>query len=72
MTKPQNNEEQKSRVDSVHGGQVVENITEDELVSVNDAECKHEKLVLDPTEKDFRAFMCANPNCGVVVLYNKQ
>lgn len=64
--------EQPSRVDKSHGGQIVEAVAPEDLESFNDAECKHEKVVRDPSEKDFVAFMCASPACNVVVLYNKQ
>lgn len=56
---------------TTHGGELVEAVAPEELESVNDAECKHEKLVRDETETDFNAFVCANPNCGVVVLFDK-
>lgn len=59
------------RVKSTHGGELVDAIAPEELISVNDADCKHEKLVRDETETDFIAFMCANPNCGEVMLYDK-
>ena len=59
------------KVTAKHGGKVVETISEDELISVQDSNCKHEKLVRDPSEDEFNAFMCANPNCGVVVLFDK-
>lgn len=59
------------KVTAKHGGKVVEAISEDELISVNDAECKHKNLVRDPSEKDFNAFMCDNPNCSVVVLFDR-
>jgi hypothetical protein len=61
-----------SRVDKTHGGEIVEAIAPEDLVSVNDTDCKHENLVRDASETEFNAFMCANPNCGVVVLYDKQ
>lgn len=64
-------EERPDRVTKTHGGQVVEAISLDELESVNDAECKHEKLVRDESETDFLAFVCANPKCSEVVLFNK-
>lgn len=60
------------RVTKVHGGQVAESISVDELESFNDADCKHEKLVRDPSETEFNAFICANPNCSEVVLFNKK
>lgn len=60
-----------SRVNKTHGGELVEAIAPEDLESFNDASCKHEKMVRDPSEKDFIAFMCANPDCNVVVLYNR-
>lgn len=63
--------EQPDRVTKEHGGEVVEAIAAEELVPVNDAKCKHEKLVRDESEKDFIAFACANQKCGEVVLFDK-
>jgi hypothetical protein len=74
MTKSNSREEDKeipSRVDKVHGGEIVEAVSPDELESFNDADCKHEKLVRDESETDFKAFMCANPLCNEVMLYDK-
>lgn len=59
------------RVTKTHGGQIVQAIAPEELESFNDAECKHEKLVRDESETEFNAFVCANPKCGEVVLFNK-
>lgn len=59
------------KVTAKHGGKVVESISEDELISVNDSECKHKSLTRDPTEKQWNAFICDNPNCAVVVIYDK-
>ena len=64
--------ENPGRVTSTHGGELVEAIAPEELVSVHDSACKHEKLVRDETETDFNAFMCANPDCGEVMLYDKE
>lgn len=63
--------EQPSRVDKVHGGVIVESIVTSSLQSFNDADCKHLKLVPDDSETDFQAFVCANPNCNEVMLYDK-
>jgi hypothetical protein len=60
-----------SRVTKTHGGQTVESIAPEDLESLNDAECKHEKLVRDETETDYNAFVCANPKCSEVVLFSK-
>lgn len=60
-----------SRIDKVHGGELVEAIAPQDLISFNDADCKHEKLVRDPSEKDFNAFVCANEKCGEVLLFYK-
>lgn len=64
--------ESPSRVTKVHGGQTVESISPENLESFNDSECKHEKLVRDESETDFVAFMCANPLCNEVMLYDKE
>ena len=78
MTKSNSKEEDErrataapDRVTKTHGGELVEAISPEDLVSFNDADCKHDKLVLDPTETDFKAFMCANPLCNEVMLYDK-
>lgn len=60
-----------SRMGETHGGEVVEAIAPEELVTVNDAECKHDNLTRDESETDFVAFTCDNPACGVVVLYKQ-
>lgn len=60
------------RVTQEHGGDLVEAISEDDVLSVNDADCKHLRLVRDYTETDFIAFSCDNEKCGVVILYNKK
>lgn len=59
------------RITKTHGGQIVQAIAPEELESFNDSECKHEKLVRDESETEFNAFVCANPNCNEVVLFNK-
>lgn len=59
------------KVTAKHGGKVVETVSKDELVSFNDSECKHVTLIRDPSETEFNAFMCSNPNCAVVVIYEK-
>jgi len=58
-------------METTHGGELVEAIAPEELQPVNDASCKHENLVPDPTETDFNAFTCANEKCGVVLLFDK-
>ncbi len=60
-----------SRMSKTHGGTTVESISPEDLESMNDADCKHEKLVRDETETEFNAFICANPKCNEVVLFNK-
>lgn len=60
------------RVTRVHGGKVVETISQEDLISVNDADCVHERLLRDYSEEDYIAFTCANPNCGEVVLFSKE
>lgn len=64
-------DEAPDRVTKEHGGELVEAISEEELSLVNDPKCKHVKLVRDPSEKDFNAFICSNADCGVVVLFDK-
>lgn len=65
------NQERMDRVTTAHGGQVVESIAPEDLESFNDADCKHEKLIRDDSETDFAAFMCANPLCNEIMLYDK-
>lgn len=57
----------KLRVERVHGGDNVEEI--DTLELINDPTCKHISMSRDYTEKDFIAFVCDNPKCGMVKLY---
>lgn len=73
MTKNQPKEEPKkqSRVDETHGGELLEAISPEDLESFNDPDCKHERLVRDASETEFNAFMCSNPKCNIVVLYDK-
>lgn len=61
-------EEPKPRVDSVHGGNIVEAISSPELM--NNPECEHDWL-LDPTETDFVAYKCSKEDCGEVAIYDK-
>ena len=56
------------RVDTVHGGTVVEQIEKPQ--PMNDPDCVHE-WEIDPTETDFLAYMCIKNECGIVVLYDK-
>lgn len=60
----------KLRVERKHGGDNVEEITLASLVSVNDVSCKHEKLIPDPTETLGDAYLCANPDCAQVFIYD--
>lgn len=60
-----------SRMSKAHGGEVVESIAPEELESFNDDECKHERLVRDETETEWNAFVCTNPKCNEVVLFDK-
>ena len=57
----------KLRVEKVHGGTNVEEIETLELI--NDPTCKHISMSRDYTETDFIAFVCDNPKCGMVKLY---
>lgn len=63
--------DKQSRVNKTHGGEMVEAIAQEDLESFNDADCKHQTLILDPSETEFRAFVCANPKCSEVVLFKK-
>lgn len=71
MTKKPAEPKPQSRVDKAHGGDMVEAIATEDLESFNDSDCKHAKTVPDPSETEFKAYMCANPACNVVVLYKK-
>lgn len=78
MTKSQSKSEDaerlkgaQDRVSKEHGGELVEAISPEELTLMNDTECKHDKLIRDPSETEFNAFICANDKCGRVVLFNK-
>lgn len=61
-----------NRVSKIHGGKLVEAISPEDLESFNDTECKHVTLIRDPSETEFIAFICSNPKCSEVVLYNKE
>lgn len=52
-------------------GETVEVVEAKDLVSVNDADCQHDMMHRDYTETDFIAFVCDNPNCGIVKLFDK-
>lgn len=54
-----------------HGGELVEAISIDDLITINDPSCQHETMVRDFSEEDYLAFKCKNPNCGVVKLFDK-
>ena len=60
--------EHKSRVDSVHGGKIVEIIETPE--PMNNPDCEH-VWEIDPTETDFIAYMCIKEDCGMIALYDK-
>lgn len=60
-----------SRMSKAHGGVAVESVAPEDLESMNDAECKHERLLRDETETEFNAFVCANEKCNEVVLFKK-
>lgn len=59
----------KLRVESKHGGDNVEEIETPEFIS-NTSGHEH-NWVLDETETDFVAYVCAVSRCGAVVLYDK-
>ena len=58
-----------SRINKVHGGELVEAISVEGLVLMNDPECKHETMIPDPTETLGTAYVCATPKCGIVAIY---
>lgn len=60
-----------TRMGKTHGGETVHSVAPEDLESFNDANCKHPNLVRDPTETEFNAFVCDNPDCNEVVVYNK-
>ena len=66
----------KSRVDLVHGGEVVESVAPEDLVSFNDATCKHENLVREDGDSgfddDMNTFLCANSKCNEVFILPRQ
>lgn len=64
-------ERNQSRVNRSHGGNLLEAVAPEELEPMNDTECVHETAIRDFTEKDFIAFKCANPRCGLVRLFEK-
>ena len=73
-TRAEDSESLKSAPDKVtakHGGKVVETVSKEELISVNDSECKHKNLVRDHSETEWNAFMCDNPNCAIIVIFDK-
>jgi len=73
-TRREDSESLKSQPDKVtakHGGKVVETVSKDELISVNDSDCKHKNLVRDPSETEWNAFMCDNPNCAIIVIFDR-
>lgn len=57
------------RVESVHGGSNVEEISKPEPIS--DTSYHEHNWVIDSSEKDFTAYMCDDNRCGAVVLYDK-
>lgn len=61
-----------TRMSKTHGGITVESIAPEELEPMNDADCKHERLIRDETETAYNAFICANEKCSEVVLFDKQ
>lgn len=61
--------EKKLRVEKVHGGENVEEV--ENVVLINEPDCPHTSMTLDPTETDFIAYVCDNPKCAMVKLYNK-
>lgn len=64
----ENSPPRKLRVERKHGGENVEEILEEDIISVNDADCKHESMSRDMTETDFVAYQCDNYDCGMVYI----
>lgn len=64
-------ERNQSRVNRSHGGNMVEAIAPEELEPMNEPNCPHTTATRDHSETDFIAFVCDNPKCGLVVLYDK-
>ena len=78
MTKSQSKEEDdrrskfsKGRMETEHGGETVEAIALTDLESFNDADCKHDNLVRDPSETEWNAFICANMKCNEIAIFEK-
>lgn len=61
--------QKKFRVEKVHGGENVEEI--DTLIRINEPDCPHTSMSRDHSETEFIAFICDNPQCGIVKLFNK-
>lgn len=55
-----------SRMNKTHGGELVEAISVEDLVLMNDPNCTHDVMVRDPSETIGIAFVCKNPKCGIV------
>lgn len=68
---PPNNKPSLSRLEKEHGGELLEAVSADELVSVNNPDCKHEKLIRDESETEFTAFTCASEDCNEVFIFAK-
>lgn len=66
----------KSRVDTAHGGELVETIAPEQIVSVHDSSCTHENLIREDSDGGFddnmNTFVCANPSCAEVFILPKQ
>lgn len=60
-----------SRISKTHGGDFVDAIAPEEMVSFNDAECKHETLIRVEDDLNSNTFACANPNCNEIFIYDK-
>lgn len=60
-----------SRMAKTHGGKVVEAISLEDLESFNDDTCKHEKLIRDPSETEYNAFICSNDDCHEIVIFDR-
>ena len=67
-TQSNNQNQPKLRVEKLHGGDNIEEIITPELM--NEPECQHPNMVRDYSETEFIAFVCDNPKCGIVKLFN--
>lgn len=68
---PERDKTLSSRITKMHGGDFVDGIAPEELVSFNDSECEHKTLVRIEDDLNSNTFACANPNCNEIFIYDK-